>query len=169
MPQIRDEWLLEARYAWLRQQVLLRFRQKKETDLVRTYYRLHYTQKLGKKIRLQTRIEYVNVDIPAEQGLYVFQDMRWQGSTRISLNARFTVFSTPSYRSALYEYENDLPGSFSNYALYGQGHTWYVMARIRLLQNWLVWLKIRYLKRRDDFSDPWEMRRDLRTGLRYRF
>jgi len=109
------------------------------------------------------------VDIPAEQGLYVFQDMRWQGSTRISLNARFTVFSTPSYRSALYEYENDLPGSFSNYALYGQGHTWYVMARIRLLQNWRVWLKIRYLKRRDDFSDPWEMRRDLRTGLRYRF
>ncbi len=169
MPQIRDEWLIQARFAQRKQQVLLRLRQKKEDALVRTYYRLHYVRKVGKIIRLQTRVEYVKVNVPAERGLYVFQDIRWRGSARISLNTRFTAFSTSSFRSALYEYENDLPGSFSNYALYGQGHTWYALLHIQPLQNWQIWLKGRYLRRRNDFATPWEMRRDLRMGLRYRF
>ena len=169
LPTIKDEWLVQAQIGWQKRAALFRMRQKKEGRFIRNYYRLHYAQQAGKTLRLQTRIEYVTVQAPVEHGMYLFQDIRWSGLRRLRLSARFTAFSTASFKSALYEYENDLPGSFSNYVLYGRGRLWYVILRVQVVQNVTIWLKFRYLKRRDDYSAPRHIQRNLRMGLRYGF
>ncbi len=79
--------------------------------------------------------------------------------------ARVTFFHTTSFKSALYEYENDLPGSFANFPLYGQGHKWYVMARVSFADHFRLWIKLRYLKRLNEEKQTATLARNLRIQL----
>ncbi|HWP82628.1 MAG TPA: helix-hairpin-helix domain-containing protein [Bacteroidota bacterium] len=75
---------------------------------------------------------------PAETGLLVFQDVRIIPISRLLMNARVIMFDTDSFESRVYEFENDLPGSFSNPALFDKGMRWYVMMRYEVA----MWMDI---------------------------
>jgi hypothetical protein len=90
--------------------------------------------------RWKSRAEIVTVrqegNKRAQHGLLVFQDIRVIPVSRLLMNARVIMFDTDSFESRLYEFENDLPGTFSNPALFGKGIRWYVMMRYEIA-SWL--------------------------------
>ncbi len=158
LPGLKDEWLLEGNYSFPKKQITLRIRQKSrlvsapgEKDFlgeeIQTIYRLHYKWTPDKNFRLQSRVAYTHLNLDREHGIYIFQDFRYSFTPKLALYSRITFFQSYSFRSALYEYENDLPGSFANYALYGKGQKWYLMLRAQPAESIRLWLKLRYLKR----------------------
>ena len=173
LPGLKDEWLLEGLFSLPKKQVTLRIRQKSsavstagEDDFlyeeIQTLYRLHYKWTPNKNFRLQSRIAGTVLNPGKEHGLYFFQDFRMSFLRKLALYFRITFFQTRSFRSALYEYESDLPGSFANYALYGQGHKWYLMLRVRAAAGIRFWLKRRYLQRYPKFGYRALRQRELR-------
>ena len=173
LPGLKDEWLLEGILSLPKKQVTLRIRQKSHVastpgkeDLLgeekQTIYRLHYKWTPDKNFRLQSRVAYTRLNLNSEHGIYIFQDFRYSFSRRLAFYSRITFFQTHSFRSALYEYENDLPGSFANYALYGKGHKWYLMLRMQAAARIRLWCKLRYLKRNSGFGYEAVRIRELR-------
>ena len=53
----------------------------------------------------------------------------------ISLYGRIIFFKTDSFNSAIYEFENDLPGVMSNLAMYGEGFRWYFLVKVKVLNR----------------------------------
>jgi len=155
---VGNEWLLQCDYQFYRHKLRTRVQQKNHEDFIENpmgrLLRKHITQQFARseielhparQIALRTRWEFTRVSYPSERGTYLFQDARFYLSSRALVTARLTVYRTDSYNSRLYEYETDLPGSFSNYALYGEGRVWYLMLRY----SWMDQLNI-YLKWRQD-------------------
>jgi len=180
LPQSKDEWLAEAIFIKPRKKIILRIRQKSSTvssanlqgtsqEDLQTIYRLHYSWNPDKNVRLQTRIAHTQLNKKEERGTYVFQGFRYKFNRWCTFYTRVAFFHTRSFSSALYEYESDLPGSFANYALYGQGHKWYVMLRSELGAHFRFWLKLRYLKRYDSAVYEQSINRELRYQLDYYF
>ena len=111
-----------------------------------------------------------------ETGRYFFQDIKYKFLTGLLMNARVTFFQTDSYASRLYEYENDLPGSFSNYALYGRGYTWYVLFKWQPVEKLSFHLKFRYFHRDQEdmrgsylFRERTDIKRSIRLRIKLRF
>ncbi len=93
------------------------------------------TYHVSRKLRLKSRLEFTNYSldkIKDETGFMVFQDIRFSPFSKLSMDSRLIVFQTDSFNSAVYEYENDLRGMFSNVALYSKGTRWYVLLRYEL-------------------------------------
>ena len=80
---------------------------------------------------------------PSQKGINFYQDFYWQITKKITGQIRFRSFNSDEYDSRIYEYENDLPGVFSNYALYGKGTKWYIMFSVKLSQNFRMLAKFR--------------------------
>ncbi len=93
----------------------------------------------SKQLRLRTRIEFNNYNIPKmyvnEIGMMVFQDVRFSPIQSISFDGRIILFQTDSFNSAIYGYENDLTGILSNVALYGKGIRWYLLIKYKPIRN----------------------------------
>jgi hypothetical protein len=113
---------------------------------------------------------------PLKAGINFYQDLYWQIGQSFDLYIRFSSFSTDDYDTRLYEYENDLPHVFSNFALYGQGRKWYVMLTAGLLSHIKVWLKYRRITFDDVRSIGsglmkinGDMRQDLHFQVEYRY
>ena len=108
-------------------------------------YRVEFITLLTNKIRLKSRIEYLTYTIDEqhefEQGLLAYQDLYTNVIKGLQLYSRITFFTTDSYNSRLYAYENDLPGSLSNPALYGKGLKWYLLVKYKIIENMLLSLK----------------------------
>ncbi len=79
-------------------------------------------------------ITYIGQPV-SEQGFLASQAIQWTVLPPLKLQARIAVFETNSYDSRIYEFEEDLPGSYSNPALFGRGMRWYFIARYRLFSN----------------------------------
>jgi len=47
----------------------------------------------------------------------------------LSVEFRYCIFTTPSFNSAIYFYENNLPGEYSIIPLYGDGYRFYILLR----------------------------------------
>ncbi len=180
LPGLKDEWLLESIFSLPQKQVALRIRQKSNTvsiseesdflgEEVQTIYRLHYKWTPDKQFRLQSRIAYTHLHPNSEHGIYFFQDFRYSFTRELALYSRITFFQTRSFRSALYEYENDLPGSFANYALYGKGHKWYLMLRFQPFDAFRFWFKLRYLRRYDGAGYASARIRELRFQMDFTY
>lgn len=97
---------------------------------------LHHTASVA--FRWKSRVEIVQVALPGgrgrEKGVLLFQDVRMYPISLLLLNARVIMFDTDSFQSRVYEFETDLPGTFSNPALFGKGIRWYVVARYEVAQ-----------------------------------
>lgn len=104
-------------------------------------FRVECNWKLDKKFSFQQRAEMVNYQKGgSEWGYLVYQDVNYHPlSTRLSANMRIAYFSTPSYNSRIYAYEDDvLYGSgFSGYN--GKGIRTFLNARYRLLRQMDLW------------------------------
>lgn len=97
-------------------------------------------------LRFKSRVEFSNLEIDelnlSEQGIMVFQDVRFSPSKNLNFDARIMLFQTDSFSSAVYEYENDLQGILSNVALYGKGMRWYLMIKFKPIR--IVSLSAKY-------------------------
>lgn len=96
-------------------------------------YRAELSYKASKNLQLRSRIEYVYLTStriqPKESGYLILQDIRYTPISNLLVYARYIFFSTDSYNSRIYQFENDVIGVMSNPALYGEGSRWYLMAR----------------------------------------
>jgi hypothetical protein len=90
---------------------------------------------ISSRLRFKSRLEFSSLEIDelklSEQGILVFQDVRFSFSQNLSFDGRIMLFQTDSFNSAVYEYENDLHGILSNVALYGKGVRWYLMIKYK--------------------------------------
>lgn len=95
-------------------------------------FRAELLYKADKNINMKSRIEYVTLtptrNLHAENGYLIFQEIKYTPLPKLNIYARLTFFSTDSYNSRLYVFENDLTGVMSNPALYGEGLRWYLLA-----------------------------------------
>jgi len=111
------------------EEIVRRLKQIARTDLI---------YNISKDFRLKTRIEYNHFFIKdanlKENGLLVYQDLRYVPQKNINLYGRIIFFQTDSFNSAVYEYENDLLGVMPNLAMYGKGIRWYVIVKYKPLQ-----------------------------------
>ncbi len=89
--------------------------------------------KLSKFVQMRSRIEFVKIYpttiSESENGLLIFQDVKYEPTASLNFSGRIVFFQTESYDSRVYEFENDLTGVMSNPALYGDGMRWYLVAR----------------------------------------
>jgi hypothetical protein len=109
--------------------------------------RLDLIKHITKNIRVRSRVEKVFINysdyLSKQQGINIYQDISWQVSPLLNITTRFSSFVTDDYNSRIYEFENDLPGTFSNFALSGKGTKWYLLLRINILENLRFWIKYR--------------------------
>lgn len=107
------------------------------TQLKQTY-RGEIIYEVSKSLRLKTRVEILNYILNSfnkENGLMVFQDLRIFPLQNIQLDSRIIFFQTDSFHSAIYEFENDLAGIFTNTALYGKGVRWYLLVKFKIIKH----------------------------------
>lgn len=87
--------------------------------------RLHSQYDISPEIRLQSRIEGVIINSgnakPVETGVLGFIGVQWRPLDAFSATMRVVGYSTDSFDSALWQYEQTVAGTLSNPALYGQG------------------------------------------------
>jgi len=113
---------------------------------LRQIARTEFIYNLSRDLRLKTRIEYNHFFIKdtglKENGLLIFQDIRYVPLKNINLYGRIIFFHTDSFNSAVYEYENDLLGVMPNLAMYGKGVRWYLIAKYKPIK--FLTLSIKY-------------------------
>lgn len=97
--------------------------------------RSEFVFNLSKSIRLKSRFEYNSFQIKdgdiKENGILLFQDVRYAAAKNLTLAGRIIFFDTDSFSSAVYEFENDLLGVMPNLAMYGEGIRWYFIVKYK--------------------------------------
>ncbi len=158
LPTDKSEWL--GQLDWKHNNTLysLRIRQKQNSDynialpaayVKQNNLRFQITYEPSKRVRLKSRYENTFIKNSSEKGILFFQDIIYDWQNSIRFYTRFTFFKTTSFSSAIYEFENDLPGSFANRALFGEGHKIYVMFKLIPLKFLDIWIKGSYLNKTD--------------------
>jgi DNA uptake protein ComE-like DNA-binding protein len=93
-------------------------------------------------LRLSSRFEWVNVHYGelqnSEKGVLMSETMKWNVLNRLTMQTRLAVFETDSYNSAIYEFEEESPGAYSNPALYGSGVRWYFILRYQIFSKMYI-------------------------------
>lgn len=105
--------------------------------------RYQIEQRITGQLRLKTRFEqcWYRLGPTREYGMLIHEDLRWQPHKNVTFFGRISFFDTPSFNTAVYEYENDVEGVFTNTALYGKGQRWYVMIKYRWIKQFQIALK----------------------------
>ena len=103
-------------------------------------------------------------------------NISWQVSPILNIRARFSSFINDDYDSRIYEFENDIPGTFSNYALSGKGTKWYLLIRLNIFDNLRFWIKYRTIYYdavesigTGDLQSKGNTRNDVRLQLSYSY
>lgn len=95
--------------------------------------------------RWRTRFELVDVHYAStgkrERGILLYQDLRLYPLRRLLVYTRLAAFQTDSFDSRVYEFENDVRGTFSNPSLFGKGIRWYVTSRYEVTRNIDIWFR----------------------------
>jgi len=109
-------------------------------------YRLTSEFNSSQFLRLSSRIEWVTVQYSAsqtadlknaEQGMLMSQAIKCRIQP-ITIQARLAFFETDSYDSAIYEFEDDVPGAYSDPALFGCGIRWYFILRYQIFSKMYI-------------------------------
>lgn len=98
-------------------------------------------------LRTRIRLSAVHVDyggiLPTETGVSSYIDLKYQPLKKLGIGARFSIFNTNSYESALWDYEYFYPGYAQTNANYGEGVRYSLFIDWELDKNLLV--NIRYI------------------------
>ncbi|MCK9210955.1 MAG: helix-hairpin-helix domain-containing protein [Ignavibacteriaceae bacterium] len=112
---------------------------KEFSERYRQQFRFETLFSVSSNLQLKNRVEYNSYALKKnsfhEKGWLFFQDIKYKMQQNISLYGRIIFFKTDSFNSAIYEFENDLPGVMSNLAMYGEGFRWYFLVKIRMLNS----------------------------------
>lgn len=106
--------------------------------------RWHGTYTVTPATRLQLRVEWVDFsqDLAHENGILAFIGINQHIAEKWQIKARYILFDTKSYASAIWTFEDDLPYTFSVPANYNQGTRWYVVATYQPTQKIEIWLRL---------------------------
>lgn len=151
LPVFKNEWLAELSYQESKTRLSIRYRRRdgdvfsrlnshiiNKQDNIRLDLSYHSTR----RVWLRSRVEKTFFADSPESGLLFFQDLSYRFSKYIHLNGRVVFYKTSSYASRIYEFEKDLPGSFSNYPMYDDGRLFYLMMSGKLgkyLRYYIKW------------------------------
>ncbi|MGF1924676.1 MAG: ComEA family DNA-binding protein [Bacteroidia bacterium] len=101
--------------------------------------------KLSKTLSLQNRLELSNYrkgKTKLEIGYLIYQDLAIAPSgSKFSGNARLGYFSTSSYNTRLYAYEDDLLYNFSFGMYHGKGIRNYINIKYKMLKKTDIWMR----------------------------
>ncbi|WP_341226202.1 helix-hairpin-helix domain-containing protein [uncultured Arcticibacterium sp.] len=131
-----------------------------------------------KNFKSQTRVQYNSFQyetLDRSNGYALIQDI--EGSIgRLQLKSRIALFSTDSFDSRIYAYENDVLYTVSFPAYFGKGTRLYLVSRYSLTRKIDVWARIARtsLTDRDTISSgnneiDVPHRTDVKLQVRYRF
>lgn len=138
-------------------------------------WRLNYSQKLSESLNLMSRMELMTyTKFDRESGFLIYQDIAYKPLTRkLSFNGRIAYFSSDSYYSRIYAYENDLLYSFSIPALFGKGVRTYLNIKQSVNEKLSLWLKLAatypFSHENNGESDEQNAEYELKLQLRYKF
>ncbi len=96
-----------------------------------------FIYKIAKRYRLKTRVEVKTIrsqtmdNSTRETGWLIYEELAMKTNDWLDFTCRIAWFSTPSFNSAIYAYEPDLPLLASTKAHYGNGHRLILNARYR--------------------------------------
>ncbi|WP_346862136.1 helix-hairpin-helix domain-containing protein [uncultured Draconibacterium sp.] len=121
--------------------------------------RFHFQYKASEKLLLKTRFEHVYYrGQKKENGFLVFQDAQFQPqNTPLTIAARIAWFSTESYDSRIYAYENDILYTFSIPPYYGKGFRTYFNLSYKISDKIECWAKAA--------NTHWTDRESISSGL----
>jgi hypothetical protein len=101
--------------------------------------RLHADVGVSPELRIQSRVEGVLVSFenakPQETGVLGFVGIQWKPSEAFSATMRLVGYSTGSFDTAIWQYEQTIAGTLSNPALYGQGIRAYCLLETDIVPN----------------------------------
>ena len=101
--------------------------------------RLGFAYSVTENFRLRSRLEYIFVKYKYyggdNKGFTVYTDLRFVPVPKLTFDIKLIYFQTDDYDSRIYAYEDDIRGVMSNFALYGKGSRWYILARYVLLNS----------------------------------
>lgn len=112
---------------------------KTTVERIRNSFRAELVYEISKNLRMKSRMELNTYGIEKidlkEKGILIFQDVRYNISKNLLIQGRIILFETDSFKSAVYEFENDLAGILSNLAMYDEGMRWYLLVKYKILKN----------------------------------
>lgn len=103
-----------------------------------------------------------------EYGLKLSQGMRWNLTGWLQFDGSILLFDTDSYDARVYQYEYNLPNSFSVPSFYGKGQRSYVMIRfspVRYIEWWVRYGVTVYENRFSIGSGPDEIKGNRKSRL----
>jgi hypothetical protein len=160
-PSQGSDYLIFIEYPIQKSDVIsFRFRKKEsptEINFIDTYGRIF--QKLEHKkqenyritnkisptptIQVKTKIEWTSVGYSEgkehEKGILLSQSFKVK--FYFTIHSQVTFFDTDSYESRLYDFEEDIPGVYSNPALFGRGIRWNGIIRYDFFEKCFITLK----------------------------
>lgn len=106
--------------------------------------RMHFQHQSTENLIFKTRVEHAFYSgTEKENGLMIFQDVQYSPvKNPLKISARLAWFSTDSYYSRIYAYENDLLYTFSIPAFYGAGFRTYLNLTYKISKNLDFWFKL---------------------------
>jgi hypothetical protein len=106
--------------------------------------RFHFYHKYNEKITLKTRFEHaLYTGLEKENGYMIFQDIQYSPiKIPLKVSGRLAWFSTDSYNSRIYAYENDILYTFSIPSFYGKGFRTYLNLNYKIAKNIDFWFKV---------------------------
>lgn len=106
-------------------------------------------------IKLKTRIELKQVQTEStsgtqkEFGWLMYEEVAFKPIDKLNMKVRLAVFNTPSYNSAIYTYEPNLPLLLSSRALYGKGHRLLFNATYQFMKQFKIAFRYANTQRHD--------------------
>ena len=107
-------------------------------------YRLGVSYNPGNNIEFRNIIEYslYSSEGKRSEGFFACQDISTSWfNKKLRIDARYGVFDTQDYNSAIYAYENSVMSSFSFPALSGKGYRSYIMAKAKLYKMFTLGMR----------------------------
>ncbi|MGZ4049004.1 MAG: ComEA family DNA-binding protein, partial [Bacteroidia bacterium] len=94
-------------------------------------YRFNISYTILPSVKLKNRLELVDYklgDNKTSKGYMVYQDVTYNKLGKpFSVTLRYAIFQIDTYDARLYEYETEVPGSYSIPAYYGRGSRFYIL------------------------------------------
>jgi hypothetical protein len=112
--------------------------------LTYTNYRFTISYMISPVFKLRNRVDIVNykLDAAKQKGYLLYQDILYNKPGKaFSATLRYALFQADGYDARLYEYENDIPGSYSipNYS--DRGSRFYLLLNYRINKHVECWLR----------------------------
>jgi hypothetical protein len=108
--------------------------------------RFNITWNLSPSIIMKNRVEYVSYHPEYNEksnGYLMYQDVLYRPyDLPLDITFRYALFSTDSWDSRIYAYENDVLYAFSIPAYYGRGQRVYLMARYKMNRRFTFWFRV---------------------------